>query len=549
VANVPLPPLQIVVTLGGSVIRFNGTGSASGADEIRWESEVPGGHVSASFRIPTAFYAANSGTLRYGARVEINVAPGAPSAGQSVFTGYLLSVVRPPSPDITLEAVGFQQLVRERSDPLLWQSAHAGDWLSTNSDPFGTNFACSSSIQESAAKGHLDWTITQGQQIDVGDQSNLAWYFGQDVNVTRLAGTLNKKADPPGTSANPNYRLRHKRYDGPTQFSTGALVNEIGLYNGVKEQAFTSVPSIVRPVTTLELTRSGGASTTGNAWRVWINDIRVNGDAYQQGRSIDDTYPASNPILDMAFLLGFSTGKVTAGGGNCLPLWHQSGPWSDVFDHLSKFLTGAQGWKWGIWDWVSGKPEVEFRDYTTGNTTWTTNAYGTSATAVANITASQQDLYSKVVVTYRHGGSGRLLRAVSPISPNPFAGLDPPISSRQRIYHYHLRDPQRPNSTLPATVAAALAADFGTEQHDGTIDLSYANDGGGDKSAVLIRAGHRITISDFPGGARTFRVKEVSGTEKGPIRVTVGRRSRHIARLIWNHTQRERHRGTHHIAV
>jgi hypothetical protein len=546
VAPVALPTVQVTLTRSSAgTLKLNGTGADGYADSLQWSSEVNGGHKTASFRIPQSFLAAHRGIVRYGTRCEFKVASG-PDNGTVIFTGYLLSVPDATTPDLTVNAVGYQQLVHERTDAMLWQSAHIQDWVSTNGAPFGIGFACANGIQESVNPGFVGFRVDKGSTVKFGDDSTIGWWFGPDVTWTRLAGTISKNSTVPGGSA--NWWLRVCRYDGPTNFaSRGVVDNFASLLDTTNFQdTFVSTPAVARPVCTLELLHTAG-TTTPEQLRIWINDLRISGDAYRGGRTPSDTYQGHNPVLDLAADLGFTTGKVATVSTSCLPLWHQSGPWTDVFEHLSHLFTGANGWKWGVWDIVGGAPEVEFRDYATSNTTWTVSGYGTNANAAVNLQTAQNDLHAKVVVTYRHAGSPRLLRKTAAITPNPFTGLDPWMQGRQRAFHYHIPDPQPASSTLPQTAATNLAADFSNEQWEGTIDVAYANDGSNDRSGVLIRAGQLVRISDFPGGAKTLRIESVDGVDKGPITLHIGRRPHSIERLIWKQHERLRRRALHHI--
>ena len=65
---------------------------------------------------------------------------------------------------------------------------------------------------------------------------------------------------------------------------------------------------------------------------------------------------------------------------------------------------------------------------------------------------------------------------------------------------------------------------------------------GNDKSSYQIRAGDKVTIPDFPGGAQTFRITEVQHDPEGTT-VTVGPHSMRVERMIWKALMKLRREG------
>src|SRR5205814_7796846 len=101
-------------------------------------------------------------------------------------------------------------------------------------------------------------------------------------------------------------------------------------------------------------------------------------------------------------------------------------------------------------------------------------------------------LFSSVCVTYRRVNGRRLRRETAEVSPNPFAGLDAPLSSRRRHKHVHLHEPQ-PDSLLAQQVATDLAAYYSTQQYGGTVEAFSLSDGATEHWAGQARAGEQLS--------------------------------------------------------
>lgn len=523
-----IPSLQITLSVGASTRLLNGSGSAASAANIAWSSISPGGHEQCTFDVTEAERAANPSVYRYGAFVVVKIAPGEPDAGIVIWTGFMQT----PTPTLgayvsTITALGFQQLLRDSQDPLLWMSHHIKDWTTTDDQPWGSHFKNAASMQARVGGGHIAFSIRKRQPVVRLDASRVGFYYDDTVNVTRVRGTVRKWHPVPSASAgaDPNYSVTIHRYDGPKQPGSDVQVYSMStqIMSPTDSLAFDSgVLGTPKPAVTIEFTRVGkGRHKTAVAWKVWLQDVTVNGDAYQGGRTPDDTYIASNAVKDIAALAGLSATGVVATTQNCLPLWHQSGPWSDTLDHLATVSGGVNGYRWAVWDLVGGLPDVTFAPWNSGNTIWTTNGFTSAATSICQLDTLPGDLYSKVIVTFRRPHSKRLHRVTAPITPNPFAGLDAPLAARRRAKRYHLDEPQR-DSVLASQVAINLAAFYSTEQYDGTIQATYLNNGGSDRWAGEARAGDRIVVSDFPGGAKTFRIVSMEGSNEGPCTLHIG---------------------------
>lgn len=528
-----IPGLQITLSVGGSTMLLNGTGSAlaAKASNIAYGSAIGRGHDECSFDVTEALRSANTAIFRYGSRIEIRIAPGESHAGTVVYTGYMQTPVATYGNIVTtIKGLGYGTLFYDTQDPLLWQTQHIPDWQDTDSQPFGAAFNSASSINLTTGGGSVRWNIAAGQSTSAGDSAGVGFYIDDEIQPTFIKGTLIHK-----TSGTTNYSLRVNGYTGPSNpnsiryFNTSADSNlSTKLQSATNSNAFncgpiTNANAASYPVCTIELTRTGTGTGTGTAgFSFHIEDLRLWGNAYQGGRVPGDSYAPENPVKDMAAILGFSTAKVqTTGITNCLPLWHQSGPWADTMDHLSTVCMGLNGWTWGVFDIVGGAPEVRFADWTTSNTTWTTNAYSSAATVEAHLDTIPEDLYGKVTITYRRTHSKRLRRVSKPIATNPFTGLDPWMASRQRAYRYHIDEPQ-PDNTLATTIATNLALYYATQTYNGTVDAFYLTSAGNDRWAGEARAGDRLTISDFPGGSKTFHISQVQARNDGPVTLSIG---------------------------
>jgi uncharacterized membrane protein len=549
------PGVAATVTIGGSSRRLNGAAPDAYMRGAKWTNIVNGGHDTASMVILASEYLANLDVYRYGAEMVLRVAEGFPDAGTILFTGYLNGpAVGADAATVTLSAVGYASLARDTKDPLLWQTWHAQDWQSTDDPPFGSYFRNDDSMTVHVAKAVISFHIPKGQDIQSGDSVRVGFFLGDDVNVTRVAGTLETNRSAPGGTD--NYALHLYRYDAPTAPGSEQNVynfdGEIGSPGG--SHPFVARLNVGRNTVTFDLSRLGADATTGATWRLWFRDLRVNGDAYQDGRNPDDTYHAHFAATDIFELLGFYnvTDMVQATVQNCLPLFIQAGdPWSDTLDHLALILSGGHGWKWAVWDRDNaGNITAEFRDYDLAhNNGWQTTAYNPAAMSTAKIDQVVDDLYSKVIVTYHTTSKKRKHHAIEPVVPNPFADLDDPLINRQRARTIHIPEPLPHGATLPDEIATNLAAYYSEVQYGGTFETIAVSDGSASRWAGQVRAGELIGCNDFPNHdgtiGHTFRILQVDGTDEGPCTITIGRVPNTLARVMYRLHQRNREHALH----
>jgi len=239
-------------------------------------------------------------------------------------------------------------------------------------------------------------------------------------------------------------------------------------------------------------------------------------------------YKASDAVKDVAAKMGLNTDGVVTTFKSILPLWWQTGTWAELLDYLGIL----ERFNWAVWEQGTGGPKLMFRDWLAGPI-WLTNCYGTSAVAIADLQASD-DVYNRVDVAYKTNSNPRIRHAVAELTPNPFAGLSGSLALRQRTFHYELNDPQSGvtgDEGFPQAVADAIALGLNAETISGTIRLSFAWNGTVNKTAYNVRAGDRIWVSDFPGGAKLLRIVETDADETG-VTLTVGRQSMKLERLL-----------------
>ena len=77
----------------------------------------------------------------------------------------------------------------------------------------------------------------------------------------------------------------------------------------------------------------------------------------------------------------------------------------------------------------------------------------------------------------------------------------------------------------------------------GAVVLSYAHEVGAsrNKASYHIRAGDKLRIADFPGGARTFRIYEARHYDDQPSVLQIGDHPMRFERMmLWQAKKRER---------
>ena len=544
-----LPTVEITCSTGGSSRILNGV-NASGpntyADGVTFSSVMPGGYSGMDFRMPDSARTATPAVFKYGANVRAKIAPNYAGAGTIIWEGYM----RTPTPNAdgtaTMHAVGYKTLMEERSDPLLWQTRYYGDWQTPDSDDFGDAFHNSQHIDAMVQDSALKWVAQRQTDIADGNKASLLWWGGGNDAAPqhvcrRIAGRL-LGSDNVGNQTNAEWSFHLERFTGP--ISAGSATDVYVFWNEMNDKNSSAFDlsigaALGGPASLIGFTlykKSASPGGLNKTWRFWIENLRVN------DLAPGDSYTSSQMVNDLKDRLGFGNAYVTSTSQNILPLWWQEGTWADLMDYLS----GTEGnWKWGVWEQGAQGPAIEFRDWNTGNTTWKVWAYPASglANAVDVQIADSEDVYSVVDVTYKQGGTSRIRHAKVNVSPNPFAGLDNPLRTRQRTYTFALPDIQF-DDAFAKNVAQNIANDLGSQRYSGTLRLTYAQDAstGNDKSAYQIKAGDKLNIVDFPGGNFIERIYEAQHDENGTT-LTVGRNSMRVERMIWKATMKQKREG------
>jgi hypothetical protein len=549
-----LPPVELTCSSGGSSRILNGsnqTGPNDWADGVTFGSIMPGGFSGMDFRIPDAARLATPGVFKYGANVRGKIAPGEAGAGTILWEGYLKTPTPNGDGTATMHAAGYKTLLEERSDPLLWQTRYYGDWQSPDTDDFSDNFHNSQHIDASVQDASLKWVAQKGTDIADGNKAMLLWWGGgNDASVDkavfarcgRIAGAL-IGSDDNGNQTNARFSMHLERFTGPISAGTPTDVYVFWNEMNSKDRStfdITLGAGVGGPASLIGFTLYKKGPVNNNSldktWRFWIENLRVNDIAS------GDSYTASAMVNDLKDRLGFGNAYITATSQNVLPLWWQQGTWSDLMDYLA----GSEGnWKWGVWERGAQGPIIEFRDWGTNFNTWKVWGYPGSgqANAVDVQIAPSEDVYSVVDVTYKQGSTSRIRHSRKNVSPNPFAGLDPPLALRQRTYQFALPDIQL-DGTFADNVATKLANDLGTERLGGTMRISFAQDAvtGNDKSSYQVKAGDKVTLVDYPGGSQVFRITEAQHDPEGTT-LTLGPRSLRVERMIWWVTMKQKREG------
>lgn len=535
-----LPLIVVSVTSGANTRHLNESGGTARADGTNYSSVIPGGYDQLSTRIPKSEMDSFASVYVYGARVTARIGS---SSGTVVWEGYLKRPVPSPEQTVTLEAAGWKTLVEERETPLLWQTRSYGDWSSGEDDPF--SFNNDDDISELLRGGSVGFRVAKGskvngstsQGVSNGSRARICWWPDQAVRVKRVAGRVHQNT----ASVGDNYGMRLEAYNGPWESAT-SQTSYASLSSAIASPGATTFDTgtvaNAKAMLAFAIWRSGNSTTALNqTFKVWVTELRVNGDAYRATPASWDSYVASEMVKDIASKAGsfLASSMVQTTTPNMLPLWWASGTWSDAMDYLAE----ASAYKWAVWQ----GPEVEFRDWSTGNTTWTTNAYGSTATAIADIVPSD-DIYTKVQVIYRIQGNPR--QRTYTRDTGQLTGFNPP---RDRTYVFRIEDPLPIGSSgnnghpqLALDIGSALATEFSAERYAGSLFTSFLTDSGSvQREAARVRAGQLVTVSDFPGGAKTFRIYETEYDSESGLTMNLARQPSSVDRLlIWEEKRRMR---------
>lgn len=181
-----------------------------------------------------------------------------------------------------------------------------------------------------------------------------------------------------------------------------------------------------------------------------------------------------------------------------LPEWWNDGNIWDLLTHLaSKYV-----FKVALWDLeTTGFEFGSWDDYWAPWTqTWNVYAFGSQAMCTATLEPSE-DIFTDVAVRYRMRHSRRWHQATARVVPNPYEGLTTPGIERKKTFHYHIKERQN-DDHLARREANFIARELAGVRLSGDIGpLSYVFDESGvKKSAMLVKAGDKLRIKDFPGG-------------------------------------------------
>lgn len=381
-------------------------------------------------------------------------------------------------------ASGHKTRLEKEDERLLFQTRDYGLWQTVGSEPFEP-FGTQEDVEAEARRAALMFKASKDVAYSSGDSNGVAiWVPGATISRYAFDVVANR------TSV--NFDVRSRRFTGPA-----------GSRNTVADHALSSTTfSVAQNVSSAEdalvlLLRANGASTPANNLIVRIKNLR----AY--GIATSDTYLAYQAMQHAAGLLSFdSAGISTSLDLNCLPLdWQDS--WASLFDYLAML---EDGW-WRVLDDRGSGPYVEANTWA-NSTTWTcAQAEG------ARLDLTPSEKFNKVQVNY-FGLNGAPRRVRATASPDPLASIG--ISN---VYEETIEDPQA-NSTLAETVRDALLAVVSTDSYTGTIEVAKARDEAGREAIHEIRAGDKVTVSDWAmGESFTHRIHDVEYRADG---VTLG---------------------------
>lgn len=552
-----LPPVVVAVQGPAATRTLNSpTGSVIG--NLTWSSVINGGFSELSGEISLAEFSSNPTVYKYGSIVTASIIAGQGyvDEGRILFSGYLRTPVPTESGSVQLVAVGWKTLLEEREEPMLWQDRFFGSWMDTdNDDIWGGSFRSDDSIDTTVRSSSLLWVAKKGTSLKTADAGRIGWYYQSDSGdplrdhrIRRIAGRVRQNIDMPGGAVAPgsNYRMRIMRYDGPTNFASGqnvySLESELSQANNSQFDVVVGVP---RNTITIELDYRDANKDITNTFRVWIVNLKVNGDAYRATPPSWDLYTSSDVAADLAFWMGFSTriiGTVT----NILPLWWVTGSWAELMDYLCFGGGDVQGvFRWAVWEADgTGKPVLEFSPWGQGsNRSWTVYGYSESAHTIATI-APGDDIYNRVEVAYKQAGSARIRNILKPVTiagQDPFAGLPAPLPLRKRTFKISLPDPVH-DDTFPNAVADTAVNELSQEQFSGTITFSHVFDGALTRPSYVVKAGDQLMVADFPPGPKMLRIYEVQHSETESV-ATVGETPMRLERLMWWHQKQRQRKG------
>jgi len=550
-----LPSLFVKVYLreGDGPMRILGWDAAF--DGLEFGDVSPGGYDSCTFNIAQYERETWANVYRAMAKVRIEVANGA-AKGQVVWEGFCKHPTQGPDGKWRISAVGYKTFLEEVEEPMGWQTRSIQVWGTDDDTEFAeANYKGADAIDAVVRKGGMAFRVNKGSDIVTGQKKRFT-LFQESHRIRHVAGVVAVERN-----AGPAWAMFMERGSADVPRGPSDLGNA---YNFSAELAqvgrtkFAVDFNVPRGVVCIRLERTGPSTDSmPNMYRVDFENMRVNGDAYRAGYTPPnwDRYTVRQVMLDLCARLDFNSdlvARVTNAGGdlpNILPLWWSEGSWADLVTKLAE----AHGFRWHVWGLggANNKPMLEFRGWQMHNTAWRVKAYGSDAHAIADIDPSEEP-YGIVRVTYRLQSVAGV-RSKTAIVKDPetgeamFYGIDLP---RRREYKFHLDDEQ-PNGDLAQSVADFIATDLGDQNFGGTITLADAvdiddpvtNDGEEKRQpAYLIRSGHIVTVPDYPGGGRSFRVYETRKTEEG-VELTVGRTPTRVERMLWYDRMRRARRG------
>jgi hypothetical protein len=524
-------------------------------DGLEFGDVSPGGYDSCTFNISQYERETWANVYRAMAKVRIEVANGG-SKGKVVWEGFMKHPTQGPDGKWRIAAVGYKTFLEEVEEPMGWQTRSIQVWGTDDDTEFAeANYKGADAIDAVTRKGGMSFRVNKGGEIVTGQKKRFT-LFQESHRIRRVAGVVAVER-----AAGNAWGLFMERGNSDVPVGQGDLGNAYNFANDVAAPGrakFSVEFNVPRGVVAIRLERTGASNDAlPNMYRVDFENMRVNGDAYRAGYTPPnwDKYTVRQVMLDLCARLDFNTDLIarTTNAGtdlpNILPLWWSEGSWADLVTKLSE----AHGFRWHVWGLggANNKPQLEFRGWQMHNTAWRIKAYGSDAHAVADIDPSEEP-YGLVRVTYRLQSVAGV-RSKTAIVKDPetgeamFYGIDLP---RRREYKFHLDDEQ-PNGDLAQQVANFIATDLGDQNFGGTITLADAvdiddpvtNDGLEKRQpAYLIRSGHIVTVPDYPGGGRSFRVYETRKTEEG-VELTVGRTPTRVERMLWYDRLRRARRG------
>jgi hypothetical protein len=342
----------------------------------------------------------------------------------------------------------------------------------------------------------------------------LIWMPG--VSIRRIAFNIHKTAWQTSNTEMRAYELDYPNGTLATMMSPAISLNG----SGADQTNLTRTPSVPRECLGFYMWCVNAATANPPHQYAQVLNIRL------YGIADDDTWVSGGltkgVVNDLAVnRMGMATNATInpATTGPILPvMWDASAPLSSLLDTLAEY----EGRWWGVLERDgTGKWLMAFSPWGSG----AGRAWTTTLAQVNGRPAFAGDVYNQARVDYKTLDGSDASVTVN-AAPDPLAGTARSlVGGFPRTYIYTIPEDQiQTDGVLATKVANSILTDHNASQWTGSLELVSATLSGTETSAVRMRAGDTLTISDWPYAAKTFRIYETRHTQVGST-ITIGRRA------------------------